>query len=198
MAESTPVQPRAFDESAARADAWLRRSAVAWYLVAATGQLAFVHFILAFFGTRTLAGQSDRWNEKPLIDGYIAGDDFGNLMFAGHALGAAVITLGGLIQLIPPCGTGSLHSTAGAGDSSSLWPGRWRSVDSGWCGGGALIFRWCPRSRSRSTRSSSFSARRWPGVRRSSVAWSTTGAGRSGDLWSSTASGFFESASWPG
>ena len=82
-------------------DPWLRRSAVAWYLVAAIGQLAFVHFILAFYGTRTLIGEPERWNEKPLIDGHIAGDEAGNLMFAVHAVGAALITLGGLLQLIP-------------------------------------------------------------------------------------------------
>lgn len=100
MTESTATPPHRIAGGHA-ADAWLRRSAVTWYLVAAIGQLAFIHFILAFFGTRTLSGQPERWNDKPLIDGHIAGDEFGNAMFAIHALGAALITLGGLVQLIP-------------------------------------------------------------------------------------------------
>jgi len=72
-----------------------------WYLVAAVGQLGFLYFILAFFGVRTFSGNLAGWNEKPLIDGYIAGDTVGNLMFAVHAIGAAAITLGGLLQLVP-------------------------------------------------------------------------------------------------
>ncbi|MGN6424796.1 MAG: DUF2306 domain-containing protein [Asticcacaulis sp.] len=72
-----------------------------WYLTAAAGQAAFVWMILAHYGRRTLAGDYAGWNDKPLIKGYVAGDDAGNLLFALHVLLAAVITLGGLWQLIP-------------------------------------------------------------------------------------------------
>jgi len=84
-----------------RADRLLRNTAVIWYLVAAVGQLGFLYFILAFYGVRTVSGNLAGWNDKPLIDGYIAGDNVGNLMFAVHAIGAAAITLGGLLQLVP-------------------------------------------------------------------------------------------------
>ena len=80
---------------------WLTRSAVAWFAVAALGQLAFVYFIVAFYGTRTAGSDYAGWNDKPLIEGYVAGDSIGNLMFIAHVLLAAVITLGGLRQLIP-------------------------------------------------------------------------------------------------
>jgi hypothetical protein len=79
----------------------LRRSGLAWFLVAAAGQGAFIWMILAHYGRNTLAGDPAAWNDKPLIKGYVAGDDAGNVMFAVHVLLAAVITLGGLMQLIP-------------------------------------------------------------------------------------------------
>lgn len=85
-----------------KADArWLRRSGVAWFVVAAIGQAAFIWMILVHYGANTLVGDPERWNDKPLIKGFVAGDDMGNVMFALHVLLAAVVTLGGLIQLVP-------------------------------------------------------------------------------------------------
>ncbi len=80
----------------------LQWSGIVWFLVAAFGQAAFIGFILAFYGTRTAAGNFAGWNDKPLIDGYIAGDRTGNFVFAAHVLLASVVTLAGLMQLIPP------------------------------------------------------------------------------------------------
>jgi hypothetical protein len=57
--------------------------------------------ILAHYGRKTLAGDAAGWNDKPLIKGYAPGDTAGNAMFAVHVLLAAVVTLGGLLQLIP-------------------------------------------------------------------------------------------------
>lgn len=79
----------------------LRRSGLAWFLVAAAGQGAFIWMILAHYGRRTLAGDPAGWNDKPLIKGYVSGDHAGNVMFAVHVLLAAVVTLGGLLQLVP-------------------------------------------------------------------------------------------------
>ncbi|WP_439471360.1 DUF2306 domain-containing protein [Brevundimonas sp.] len=79
----------------------LRWSGAGWFSVAAIGQLAFVGFILAFYGVRTVTGRFAAWNDKPLIKGYIGGDDIGNAVFAAHVLLAAVLTLAGLMQLIP-------------------------------------------------------------------------------------------------
>ncbi len=84
---------------AARALQW---AGVVWFLVAAVGQAAFIWFILAFYGTRTMAGNYAGWNDKPLIDGYIGGDHSGNFVFAAHVLLASVVTFAGLMQLTPP------------------------------------------------------------------------------------------------
>lgn len=83
------------------ADLWLRRAAQAWFCVAAIGQAAFIWMILAHYGRKTLAGDLAAWNDKPIIKGYVAGDALGNLQFAVHVLLAVVVTLGGLMQLVP-------------------------------------------------------------------------------------------------
>jgi len=79
----------------------LRRSGQAWFAVALVGQFAFVAFILGFFGPSTLSGDLQAWNDKDHITGHVPGDMAGNIMFAVHVFLAAVITLGGVIQLIP-------------------------------------------------------------------------------------------------
>ncbi|WP_299175986.1 DUF2306 domain-containing protein [uncultured Brevundimonas sp.] len=72
-----------------------------WFAVAVFGQAAFIGFILAYYGVRTATGNFAGWNDKPLIDGYVEGDPMGNVVFAAHVLLASVVTLGGLMQLIP-------------------------------------------------------------------------------------------------
>ncbi len=99
-AETAPTRERPTDRRAGRS-IWLRRSVNSWYGIAAIGQLAFIGFILMYYGSRTIAGDWTAWDEKPLIDGYIANDTAGNLMFIGHVLLATVMTLSGLFQLLP-------------------------------------------------------------------------------------------------
>ncbi len=79
----------------------LRRAALAWFIVAAAGQIAFVVMILVHYGTNTVSGNIPAWNNKPLIKGYVPGDTIGNTIFGVHVLLAAVMTLGGLAQLLP-------------------------------------------------------------------------------------------------
>lgn len=79
----------------------LRWAGVVWFSVAAVGQSAFIGFILAFYGVRTATGNFAGWNDKPLITGYVKGDDVGNAVFAAHVLLASVVTLGGLMQMVP-------------------------------------------------------------------------------------------------
>ncbi|APZ99407.1 hypothetical protein BWQ93_13615 [Sphingopyxis sp. QXT-31] len=85
----------------ARGADWLGRAATFCYLAIAAGQLLFTAFILLFYYPSSLSGDFAAWNAKPLIKGFVPGDTAGNLFFAVHVLMAAVITLGGLVQLIP-------------------------------------------------------------------------------------------------
>ena len=79
----------------------LRGAGLAWFLVAAAGQWTFVWYILNVYGVTTAAGNPQDWNETGLMVGYVDGDWFGNLMFGVHVLLAAVITMGGTLQLVP-------------------------------------------------------------------------------------------------
>ena len=94
---------RPVGDGAARlaADRMLRRAAQACFCVAAIGQAAFIWMIIAHYGRKTLAGDLAGWNDKPIIKGYVAGDALGNFLFAVHVLLAVVVTLGGLMQLVP-------------------------------------------------------------------------------------------------
>jgi len=87
--------------SAHRGKTLLRRSALAWFLVAAVGQCAFVWMIVAHYGRKTFSGNFAGWNDKPIIKGYVPGDHVGNAVFATHVLLAAIVTLGGLLQFVP-------------------------------------------------------------------------------------------------
>ena len=80
---------------------WLRLSATFCFLSIAAGQLLFTAFILLFYYPPSLSGDFAAWNAKPLIKGFVPGDPGGNLFFAAHVLMAAVITFGGLVQLVP-------------------------------------------------------------------------------------------------
>jgi hypothetical protein len=65
------------------------------------GQLLFLCFILLFYYRTTLGGDFAGWNAKPLITGHVPGDTAGNGQFAIHVLTAGVMTLAGLVQLVP-------------------------------------------------------------------------------------------------
>lgn len=82
-------------------DRLLRKMGVAWFAVAVVGQGIFIAYILAFYGPRTASGDYAAWNDRQLIMGYAEGDGFGNFMFAVHVFLAAVMTFGGVLQLLP-------------------------------------------------------------------------------------------------
>jgi len=84
------------------ADTALEAAAGFWFLVAVIGQWAFLYYIVAFYGASTVTGNFQAWTKNIfLLKGYVAGDTAGNLAFAAHVLLAAIIALGGAIQLIP-------------------------------------------------------------------------------------------------
>ncbi|MDZ4692899.1 DUF2306 domain-containing protein [Terricaulis sp.] len=83
-------------------DALLNGATTLWFVVLLAGQWVFLYFIASFYGPSTLSGNFEAWDENPFLShGYVAGDAMGNLAFAGHVIMAAIIVLGGTLQLIP-------------------------------------------------------------------------------------------------
>ena len=80
----------------------LQRAAALWFVTAVAGQWLFVYYIAAFYGPATAAGDWVAWDHnKNMTDGYVAGDDAGNVFFAAHVICAAAVTFAGTLQLIP-------------------------------------------------------------------------------------------------
>lgn len=78
----------------------LNIAATTWYTVTAIGQWAFGAYIIAFYGTSTASGDLENWNEV-LPHGYLEGDWIGNAVVGIHVLLAAILVLGGPLQLLP-------------------------------------------------------------------------------------------------
>lgn len=74
---------------------------VLWFAVAAIGQLIFAAYVAGLYGRATVTGQPELWN-KVMPHGYVAGDTFFNFVLGLHLSFAFVITVGGLLQLLPP------------------------------------------------------------------------------------------------
>lgn len=96
LAQSPPLET-----PTAAVEKWLKRSGQFWYLIALAGQIAFVAFIVMYYGTRTISGDFAAWNDKPIVVGHVDGDNMGNFMFITHVFGATIISLGGMLQLLP-------------------------------------------------------------------------------------------------
>ncbi|MEG3192564.1 DUF2306 domain-containing protein [Lysobacter sp. D1-1-M9] len=82
------------------ADTVLRVSARLWFGVAVAGQVIFASYIIAFYGGALALGNLEAWNQV-LPNGYVAGATVGNVVVGLHVLLAAIITLGGPLQLVP-------------------------------------------------------------------------------------------------
>jgi len=78
----------------------LTLSAQFWFLVAVVGQGIFAYYIIAFYGGSAVQGNLEAWAQV-LPHGYVEGQTAANLALASHLLIAAVITIGGPLQLIP-------------------------------------------------------------------------------------------------
>lgn len=82
-------------------DKILKGAGAFWFITAALGQALFTYFIVKFYYTSTLSGQYELWNRRDIITGFTHGDSVGNNFFAAHVLVAAIITLCGILQLVP-------------------------------------------------------------------------------------------------
>lgn len=89
-------------EASANKGRFLPRSVMFWLGVAVIGQWLFFGYIFSFYGVAALQGDFQVWAKNTnVIAGYVAGDKSGNSMFGAHALLAALIALGGVLQLLP-------------------------------------------------------------------------------------------------
>lgn len=80
----------------------LGRAAAAWFIAALIGQWAFAGYIVGFYGPSLATGRFEGWwRNRNLLTGYVAGDLAGNLLFAAHVGLAAILSLGGALQLVP-------------------------------------------------------------------------------------------------
>jgi hypothetical protein len=90
--------PRAWQLAPRRA---LSLAAASWFVVATLGQWAFAGFTLAFHAPPTLRGDFLALNERPHITGWVPGDTLGNAQLLMHVFLGALVTLAGMLQLIP-------------------------------------------------------------------------------------------------
>ena len=75
-------------------------AATTWFVVATIGQWLFGIYILLFYGSSTITGDFEKWN-RVLPHGYVEGDWKANTVVAIHILLAAILVIGGSLQLIP-------------------------------------------------------------------------------------------------
>ncbi|MCU0326338.1 MAG: DUF2306 domain-containing protein [Spirosomaceae bacterium] len=78
----------------------LNLSVKAWFVAAAIGQWIFGIYVIAVYYVAAFTGQFEKWNVV-LPKGYVVGDWKGNLMVGIHVLLAAIIVIGGPLQIIP-------------------------------------------------------------------------------------------------
>lgn len=95
-AVASPVITRHGDLASAALNAATRF----WFVVLVAGQFLFAWYIIAFYGGAALHGEPEAWNEV-LPEGYVAGCTIGNIALGAHLLFAAIVTIGGPLQLIP-------------------------------------------------------------------------------------------------
>lgn len=78
----------------------LKAAAASWFVVAVLGQLMFVVYVIGFFGRAAVRGEFAAW-DKVLTHGIILGDTAGNLVVFLHLGFASLVTVGGILQLVP-------------------------------------------------------------------------------------------------
>ncbi|MDE3073083.1 MAG: DUF2306 domain-containing protein [Pseudomonadota bacterium] len=93
--------PVAAGRSAAPATAGsvLQAAATCWLVVTGLGQSMFVAYLLGFYGRTAIQGRFDAWNQV-FPRSHVAGDTLHDTVVAMHLAFAALITVGGLLQLM--------------------------------------------------------------------------------------------------
>lgn len=71
-----------------------------WFSAILIGQAIFSYYIVAVYYTAIITNDIAGFN-KVMPAGHIEGDYWGNIAVMGHVIFAAIITIGGLMQLLP-------------------------------------------------------------------------------------------------
>ena len=95
--QTKPVQWMDTDKLAKKL---LDLSAKFWFLIVLVGQAIFSYYIVMFYYLATANQDIERFN-LIMPGGHIEGDFWGNVAVVAHVLLAAIITVGGLVQLMP-------------------------------------------------------------------------------------------------
>lgn len=82
-------------------DTALKNTVSTWFLVGLLGQWFFVVYICFRWGMPLLTGNFESINGSNGIDGYVPGDTAGNGMIYIHVIAAAILSFGGMLQLVP-------------------------------------------------------------------------------------------------
>ncbi|RCR69681.1 DUF2306 domain-containing protein [Larkinella punicea] len=99
MTTTTTISPSK-EATTSTATRILTIAATVWLVVATVGQWIFGLYILLSYGKATLMGDFERWNQV-LSHSYVEGDWKGNTVVGIHILLAAVLVIGGPLQLMP-------------------------------------------------------------------------------------------------
>jgi hypothetical protein len=99
-ARSAPNAIPAWPALNAIATGTLKGSGGLWFLTALVGQWIFAAYILGFYVASAAQGDLAAWNDV-LPHGYAPGETSGNIAVIGHMFVAAIITIGGPLQLLP-------------------------------------------------------------------------------------------------
>lgn len=78
----------------------INNAAKFWFAAVLVGQAIFSYYIVAFYYTATINQDIEHFN-RIMPAGFIEGDFWGNVAVVAHVVFAAIITIGGLMQLIP-------------------------------------------------------------------------------------------------
>lgn len=84
-----------------RAKQFLQLSVSTWVAIALIGQWFFASYVFVLYVFPIVSGNLELVNlSKPII-GYIKGDTIGNAALFSHVIPAALLSVGGIIQLLP-------------------------------------------------------------------------------------------------
>lgn len=77
------------------------KASIFWFFVTLIGQWAFAAYVAIYHGSLILKKGLEGMGETHMPNGYISGDNVGNLILGVHLITAVVVIAGGPLQLLP-------------------------------------------------------------------------------------------------